>query len=159
MIRSLLESYRKHVFDKRLATVRPIIEAAFIARDLPTAWGMAFAMQESAFKASATNLTDPGDVARGGSFGLFQMSYKTALTECGYHGPATGLLDPQVNAALAAKFISILQKRHYVNGPNDLENIASGYNSGKPRDKAPPSTRDVYVTNVILFAGEFGWTG
>ena len=134
----------------RLARYRGYVEAAFIAHGLPAAWGLAIARQESAFRAGVSVLTG-GDGVRGGSYGLMQMSMTTARG-LGYAGDAKTLLIPTVNCMLSAKLVAQLRSR-YLN----LRDVAAAYNSGKPFDRAPHSTRTHYVPNVQRYAQEFGW--
>lgn len=128
-----------------------IIETAFAARHLKPEWGFAFARQESAFKANATNRRDAGDLRRGGSFGLFQMSMMTARA-LGFKGSEKELLKPETNSQYAAELIEQLHKRYQGN----LKDIAACYNSGKSFEKAPLVTQHNYVPNVLAYALEYG---
>ena len=134
-------------FTQREALYLPYLVAAFMKLDLPPEWGVAIARQESPFLAAAVN-NSAGDAKRGGSMGLCQMSLLTARG-LGYVGQPTGLLDPVVNAALAAALCKEIVTRLKT---RDLADVASAYNSGKPFAKAPQSTRTVYVPRVLAFA-------
>ncbi len=127
-----------------------ILVIAFQNEGLPTEWGLALARQESNFAPKALNMS-AGDALRGGSWGLCQMSLKTARA-LGYVGAAEGLTDPQLNARLAAKLCKELVVRFRT---TNLADVAAGYNSGKPFAKAPVSTRTVYVPRVLKFADAY----
>lgn len=131
--------------DARIQVYGPTLVAAFKARNLPTAWGLGFARQESDFVPDAQVISG-GDARRGGSFGLCAMSLLTALS---YRSDitATQLKDPAINAMLAAQHIATLVKQC---GPV-LQEVASRYNSGRPLEHAPQSTREVYVPNVVKY--------
>jgi soluble lytic murein transglycosylase-like protein len=76
----------------------------------PPSLVMAIIETESRFNANATNLTSPGDVARGGAWGLGQLTLKTAkgLYQSAkgkvpaWDGTGNGLLNPELNVALTA---------------------------------------------------------
>ena len=133
---------------EREARYGPIIKAAFEKEGLPGHWGMALARHESDFRAEAQALVG-GDLRRGGSFGLCQMSLATARGELGYTGDGEGLKDPELNCAFAARYFRIIMKRFRV---NDLANIAAAYNSGRVLARAPFSTRTKYVPLVMQHA-------
>ena len=138
-------------FTEREALYFPVLVAAFLRHSLPPEWGPAIAHQESAFTATATN-NSAGDATRGGSLGLCQMSLLTARS-LGFAGAPGQLLDPELNAELAATLcahiVSVFKTR-------DLRDVASAYNSGKPFARAPKSTRNVYVPRVVAFATAYG---
>lgn len=137
----------------RFRRYAPVLTRVFEEWGLPGPWGLAIARQESGFRASAVN-QGPGDLRRGGAWGLCQMTLLTAQG-LGFLGSAYGLLDPEKNANLAAQFICQLRDRYGL----VLKECAAAYNSGKPFDRAPASTREVYVPRVLEFAREYGWTG
>lgn len=134
-------------FAEREKLYTPLLREAFEARGLPGEWGCAFARKESAFRADAEVLTG-GDLRRGGSFGLCQMSMKTARDELGYVGTPERLKDPKINAGLAAAYCKMLTQRF---NTMDLRDIAAAYNSGRKYDACPPSTK-TYATDVVAFA-------
>ncbi len=136
---------------QREAVYGPIIRKAFEAEGLPAHWGMALARHESDFKPDAQVLNG-GDARRGGSFGLCQMSLKTAQGELGYLGSGEGLKDPELNAKYAAQYFKILMQRFHT---DDLKDLAAAYNSGRVFAKAPPSTRTKYVPLVLAFANHY----
>jgi soluble lytic murein transglycosylase-like protein len=145
VIPSRLLTYRQ-----RVARFTPIITRAFESLELNPYWGMALAKKESAFRPWVVNMTDPGDVRRGGSYGMFQMSLRTAL-DLGFHGTTAELLDPDVNAFWAARLVGQLNDRY-----QNLADVASCYNSGKPLSKLPAWHRTRhYVREVMRFAEEF----
>lgn len=117
------------------------IYTAFKANSLLPTWGLAIAEVESSFNPDATNLTG-GDGRRGGSYGLFQLSCRTAQG-LGYKGSPEGLLEIPVNISYAVKLIKQLIKTN-----PSLEEVASRYNSGKPLSKAPESTVQ-YVKKIV----------
>lgn len=112
--------------------------------DLPAAYFFATIRAESNFDPNAMNLTG-GDLARGGAFGLGQMTMRTARS-LSFTGTAQDLLDPRTNLELVAKL-------HRANGaPNaDPRDVFSRYNSGKSLARAPEVTRLNYVPKVMGF--------
>ena len=135
----------------------PTIVQAFLDEGMDPALGLAIARQESAFRADSV-CTTGGDGARGGSYGLMQMSLMTART-LGFIGPAKGLLAPGVNAGLAAALCKSNSARS-----KQIFDLAAMYNSGKVLAKAPKVTATKYVPAVLryyeeykarYFAGEF----
>lgn len=137
-------------FTDREALWGPVVRQAFEKEGLPGYWGMAIAAHESRFDPQAQALAG-GDGRRGGSFGLCQVSLKTAAGEFGYTGDGEGLKDPVLNAQFAARLCKILTHRV----GNDLKDIASAYNSGRPYADAPQSTREIYVPRVLAFAKKY----
>ncbi len=137
-------------FTQREALYFPILVAAFLRHNLPPEWGVAIARQESAFTAAASN-NSAGDATRGGSWGLCQMSMLTARG-LGFTGTTADLLNPEINAELAATLCAEISKRLKT---TSLADVASAYNSGKPMARAPTSTRTVYVPRVLAFAATY----
>lgn len=133
---------------EREAAYGPIIVAAMRINGVPPEWGLAIARVESVFEPGARN-GEGGDGRRGGAWGIFQMTLKTARDE-GYQGTGEGLLDATVCADVAGRLLSRLQTAHRV-----LEDVASCYNSGKPVMRAPKSTRTKYVPLVVRLAREY----
>ena len=115
---------------------------------IPPEWLVAFARVESSFRAGAIN-NSAGDLKRGGSRGLCQLSLTTARA-MGYQGEPEGLLDPVVNANFAGLLIVTNMHDFKV---TSLEDVASLYNSGKRFAQAPPSTRILYVSAVRRWSG------
>jgi soluble lytic murein transglycosylase-like protein len=140
-------------FAEREALYGPVLVAAFVSAGLPPEWGLAIAMQETRFNPDALNNTG-GDLVRGGSRGLCQMSWKTALG-LGYTGVPGDLFKPRTCADLAAKLCSELVRRWKT---HDLSDIASGYNSGRRFTQAPASTI-VYSKNVVAYAKHYEQSG
>lgn len=134
-------------FTQREALYFPVLVAAFLRHNLPPEWGVAIARQESAFVVTASN-NSAGDAKRGGSWGLCQISLLTARS-LGFTGTTADLLNPEINAELAAALCEEISKRLKT---TSLADVASAYNSGKPMQKAPTSTRTVYVPRVLAFA-------
>lgn len=110
---------------------------------VPSVLAVAIASNESGFNPSAINQTG-GDAARGGSFGLMQMSAATAqevvpqlhatknsLIEetLKRYNPADAhtLLDPDLNMLLGIGYLNILAKAFN----NDSDLVIAGYNRGR----------------------------
>ena len=126
----------------------PIIVEAMRGEGVPSSWGLAFARVESSLRPNAVNNTG-GDATRGGAWGLFQMTLKTAQ-ECGFKGEGEDLLDAEVNAEIAARFLARLMIPY-----RTLRDVASAYNSGHPYASAPESTRDRYVPLILKYVDEY----
>lgn len=143
------------LFKEREAKYLPILTKAFEVLGLPPALGPAIARQESGFIADIENL-GPGDKERGGSYGLCQMSLKTAQS-LGFIGTVEELKDPQINASLAADLcLHNLQKlQDHSNLQNVIRDLAAMYNSGKVFDKAPRITQMQYVPNVLKYYQQY----
>lgn len=153
-----------YVADSRLNAILPVLQTASAQWGVPVSWLAAFAREESSFNPAAANVASSGDVARGGSWGLFAMTYTTAqglgftgpvpdasLVVGGhYFGSPDGLMDPATNADLAAHLLSGFIGRGY-----GIADAAALYNSGKTLARAPSSTRDTYVPNVVRFQQEY----
>ena len=135
------------LFAAREALYLHMLAQAFAAEGLPPEWGPAFARTESGFVADA-RATARGDALRGGSWGLTQVSYLTAKS-LGYQGLPQGLIEPQLNAALAAKLCKKNMADYHV---TSLQDVAALYNSGHRYANAPASTRTIYVPRVVRFA-------
>lgn len=97
---------------------------------------------ESSWNPSASNRTG-GDEARGGAFGLTQLTLKTAQAFDGRVTPAD-LLDPEKHLVIAAKLMADNARRS-----RDPKDLASMWNSGKVFDKAPEVTREKYVPRFL----------
>ena len=126
----------------------PAIADAMRELGVPAVWGLAIARHESSFRPEACNLTN-GDGARGGAWGLFQMTFKTAQG-LGYLGEPSGLLVPPVNIDLAAMLLARLTIPY-----KTLRDVAAAYNSGKPFASAPESTRLKYVPRIIALTEQY----
>lgn len=125
----------------------PMLAKMGQAYAVPPEWLVAFARVESSFRANAVN-NSAADTARGGSRGLCQMSLQTARA-IGFTGAPDDLLDPVVNAKMAATLISLNMRSFRV---SSLEDVAALYNSGKRFNKAPLSTRMLYVPAIKRWA-------
>jgi soluble lytic murein transglycosylase-like protein len=136
----------------RLKLYSPIIEKAFKAKGLPPQWGLAFCYVESTFRKNLIN-DGPGDKKRGNAWGLFQITYKTAVEDIGYDAAPEGLLNPHINTAYAAKFIAHLSNSY----GGRLHDVGAAYNGGRRYVHAPESTRKVYVPKLLAAAKMFGW--
>lgn len=127
----------------RLASYGPILAKAFIAHKLPVAWALAIAATESEFRPGVENHSK-GDESRGGSYGLCQLSLATAREFAPYATPGD-LLEPHKNAAIAA-MLCVRLRRQY---GDDFPDVVSAYNSGRPLERAPASTRNVHVPRAL----------
>lgn len=103
----------------------------------PPSLMMAVIENESGFDANNTNLTSPGDVARGGAWGLGQITLKTAQSLYAgakgkvppWDGTGKGLYDPELNVALTAYGLGLNWKR-YRNKPNNWLAAGLAWNVG-----------------------------
>lgn len=85
---------------------------------------LAIIQQESQGNPNAMNKTG-GDAARGGSYGLMQVSYATAVGY-GYAGQPAGLLDPTTNVTYGARYFMDC----FAQAAGQLVGAFSCYNSG-----------------------------
>lgn len=149
-----------------------LVDASAEAFGVPASWIKAFCQQESRWDPNAKVVTGT-DGARGGAYGLGQMTLKTAQG-LGYTRDAEGLLDPQTNLLLVGQLLQELYARW---GPRTtLQDVAAGYNSGhgyefcewlKDNATNPDGTPDVarrarfahtvdvYVPNILKFEQEY----
>jgi soluble lytic murein transglycosylase-like protein len=132
-----------------LTVMQQVVADAFTNAGLPPELGLGIAKHESNFNPNASVVTG-GDAARGGSYGLCQMSLKTALS-LDRAATIAKLHDPRYNAGLAAKLCLL----NNVRAKGVIEDVISMYNSGKPFWCAPDSTKTVYVPNVQRYMAEF----
>ncbi len=93
---------------------------------------------ESAWKVSAENQTG-GDLARGGAYGLGQVTLKTAQAFEPSITPSQ-LLQPDTNLRLASKVLAEGMQKF-----GNADDAFAYYNSGKPFALAPESTQTRYV--------------
>ena len=134
----------------------PIVATAFANRGLPPELGCAIARQESNWNPKAT-ASNPKDIARGGAFGLCQMTLQTAQ-ELGHKDiTVEQLYDPAINASLAAELCVANLKRIRVAPGQTYSDAArwadlfSMYNSGRVVSKAPHITQTNYVPRCVQF--------
>lgn len=144
---------------QREAKYLPVVATAFRNAGLPPELGCALARQESAWNPTAT-ASHPGDLARGGAFGLCQMTLKTAREVLGHRDiTPEQIFDPAVNAALAAELcvhnLESLAGVTYSDTKAPLMDLAAMYNSGRRYDKAPYITKTNYVPRVLKFMDEY----
>lgn len=104
----------------------PIVISTFRAHGLLPSWGLAIARQESDWCPWSKNTTDAGDIARGGAWGMFQMTLQTARG-LGFTGTIDELRDLQTNTGLAAQLVKELNDKWH-----NLADVYACYNSGKP---------------------------
>jgi len=133
----------------KLTVNQQIIYDAFVAQGLPPELGLATAQLESAFNPNAGNITG-GDGARGGAFGLGQITVETALALDRTATPAK-LMNPQFNANLMAR----LTKENWVAAHGRVQDVISRYNSGRDFWRAPDGTKLVYTPRVERFMAEW----
>lgn len=150
---------------ERAARVLPIVEAAVSGTSLTAAVVMGVIQQESDFYPDAT-ATAAADLARGGAYGLMQMTLQTARG-LGYKGAAgsrdtlTGLYDPAANVALGVRYLADLYRT-----TRDIDAAVSAYNAGLSgeragdakrtrNDAAAPFINQAYVDKVKAFAAAF----
>lgn len=138
--------------DERFAFYLPVLKEAAEKHDVPLSWLLAIAEIESSFRASAVTMSG-GDGKRGGSYGICQMSLKTARA-LGFAGVPSALLEVRLNADLAC---SLLKQNRQRFGADNLRDVAAAYNSGKRFSRAPASTRGHYVPTVLMLARGYGW--
>ncbi len=134
---------------KNEALYLPIVAKAFADAGLPPELGCALARQESNWDPMAS-ATHPGDLARGGAFGLCQMTMKTGVA-LDRHCTMAKLMVPAYNAKLAAQ----LCKENSGRCMGRIEDIIARYNSGKDFWKAPEVTKTHYVPRVQKYMVEY----
>jgi soluble lytic murein transglycosylase-like protein len=103
---------------------------------------------ESSWDPSASNRTG-GDEARGGAFGLTQLTLKTARSFDPRVTPED-LLDPVKHLIIASKLMADNARRS-----RDPKDLASMWNSGKVFDKAPEVTRESYVPRFLTALSKY----
>lgn len=126
---------------ERIRKYAPRVVAASKAAGVDPLYMLATAYHESRFDPDAVNMTG-GDLARGGAFGMFQMTFKTAAA-LGYKGAPEGLKDFETNLSYALKLA-----RQNAERAEKLDDMASLYNSGKKYYDAPAVTRTMYVPAI-----------
>jgi soluble lytic murein transglycosylase-like protein len=122
-------------------------KAAFISVNLPGELGAALARKESGFIPETTVLYGP-DGDRGGAYGMFCMTVKTARG-LGFTDEPDTLLDPATCALWAGQ----LCVQNWERFDGDLEDVICAYNSGKPKKFAPAITVADYLPKVIKYMG------
>jgi soluble lytic murein transglycosylase-like protein len=111
---------REHAYDVAIA-------AAAERWKVPVALIKAIIAQESEFQPRATAL-DRGDGARGGSYGLMQISLATARA-LGFRGAGQDLFDPAINVNLGARYLRDLLHEAAAGGYG-VDSAISAYNAG-----------------------------
>lgn len=104
---------------------------------------------ESRWKPDATNLVG-ADGARGGAFGLTQMTLRTARAFRPDITPAE-LLDWKTNLDVAGQLLAENARRISPLWPD----VAAAWNSGRSFDRAPEVTRYDYVPKVLAAANRY----
>lgn len=132
----------------------PLIDAYAAQNGIPASLVAGIMQQESGGNPNAVNNTG-GDAARGGSYGLMQVSLETAQ-EYGYAGDGAGLLDPETNISIATEFLGDLYRQY----GGDVNDTIAAYNAGSPRhlegDPSQPYTNQAYVNDVLGFMQQYG---
>lgn len=114
----------------------------------PASWGVALAWVESRLNPKATNNTG-GDAARGGAWGLHQMTLTTARG-LGFAGAGPDLFDP--TTALDWSMALVAQRK-----PTTLEDLGAWWNAGRRSATdatLPASTRDTYIPALVAAAAK-----
>jgi soluble lytic murein transglycosylase-like protein len=98
---------------------------------IPRSLVLAIIGRESQFNPEARNLKSAGDVARGGAWGLMQVTLATALKVkpllgISWDGTGEGLLNPLTNVAIGMEYLSTLLSRFH----NDADMAVAAYNRG-----------------------------
>lgn len=102
---------------------KKLLGDAFAKVGLPREWGIAIGMVETNLKSNLTNMTGP-DLARGGAYGLTQITEKTARAH-GYLGKMSALLEkPELAAELSAKIAA-------AGSPKSIEDLGAWWNAGR----------------------------
>jgi hypothetical protein len=132
-----------------------LIRDAFARRGLPPEWGEALARHESGLNDQATNLVGP-DGARGGSYGMTQISERTAQAFDPALSGAMLLASPQlqadVTAAMVAEGFAERGDKVYRYGPpSSVEQMAAVWNAGRTwtDPSLPASVRAAYVPDLL----------
>lgn len=107
----------------------PLLARVGANHGLPPEFLVALAHHESGFDPNAT-ATDPRDLARGGSRGLLQMSWKTAVG-LGFKGMPEGLYYPDINAELGAQ-LAVSNAKRFKLALTDVAQLAQCHNAGRP---------------------------
>lgn len=126
-----------------MTVLEAIVATAARYPTVPLALLLALAEHESNFDRCATNQTG-GDAARGGAWGLFQVTLKTAEAYVGPLEKPELLLDVIVNTDVACRII----EADLVRFTGHLDDVICAYNSGKPKRKAPDVTVFKYLPSV-----------
>ena len=124
------------------AELEPLVIEAAARAGVPAGVLEAIVDIESNWNPSASNRTG-GDEARGGAFGLTQLTLKTARAFDPRVTP-DDLLDPEKHLAIASKLMADNARRS-----RDPKDLAAMWNSGKVFDKAPEVTREKYVPRFL----------
>lgn len=101
---------------------------------IPAEWLFGMARIESNWNPDAVNNAGP-DGARGGAWGLLQITLKTARSY-GFAGEPEGLLDPATHIELAEVYISSRPG----GVPRSLADLAAWWNAGRTSFNALPAT-------------------
>ena len=118
---------------------------------VPVALVKGIIAEESGFNPNATNTTG-SDGARGGAFGLMQVTMTTALG-MGFSGSDDALRDPTTNLTLGIRFLGYA----FEQADGDWGRTASIYNGGKSLGDGTYSDQS-YVSAVLNYAQQYGGT-
>lgn len=103
---------------------------------------------ESGWRPDA-QVTTGADGARGGAYGLTQLTLRTAQAFEPDVTPAQ-LLDPRVNLRIAGQLLA-----ENARTSTDPRDVAAMWNSGRTFDRAPDSTKNRYVPAVLRAAKNY----
>jgi soluble lytic murein transglycosylase-like protein len=130
-----------------------MVQATALTYGLNALWVQAIIMTEqvdpSNWDANAVNQTG-GDAARGGAYGLMQITLQTAKG-WGFAGEPSQLLDPQTNLTVGCKGIAV--------GPHDsFDDVCAVWNDGIPFAQLDPNglTATSYVPRANGFLTQIG---
>lgn len=126
-----------------MTVLEAIVATASRYPTVPLALLLALAEHESNFEQCATNQAG-ADAQRGGAWGLFQVTLKTAEAYVGKLDKPELLLDAVVNTDVACRII----EADLVRFTGHLDDVICAYNSGKPRRRAPDVTVFKYLPSV-----------
>jgi hypothetical protein len=107
----------------------------------------ALAAHETGWDQHAVNLWHPGDIARGGAWGIMQITEKTARMY-GYTASVGQLLDARVNFELGGRILADGRCQ-------TLQDAGAWWNAGRRRFEDLPAdhvTRKAYVPKLLAAA-------
>lgn len=139
---------KSDVVDERAKKFAGTIRSVFEGQDLPFVLGLALAHRETLF-VSTPNLTG-GDGARGGAWGIFQVTLQTAQ---GYGFDKSGphLAETYTNALYATKVLTEAVKKWNItfDSKEGFRDAASAYNCWRPYKNARVSTKLIYIPRFM----------
>ena len=142
-----------------------LITRAAARYNVPAALIAGIIQAESQGNPNAVNLTG-GDLTRGGSYGLMQMSADTAAA-LGFSGTTDDLLDPATNIDLGTHYLADLLAQTNGNIPAAVSGYNAGLssvrtgdgqrvgNTGTDADLSTPFINQAYVDEVVGYMNNF----